>query len=91
MPEQQRVPDFFADGVKVQAGPFGFTLSLFLSDPNAGSQADGLGRPIARLRLAPELARALSTTLTQAVAQGAAADGGPAAQKAERSGAPANK
>ena len=68
MADQLRVPDFFADGVKVNPGPFGFTLTLFLSDtPQAG--ADQLGRPIARLRLAPELARALASTLTQATSQ----------------------
>ena len=69
MADQIRVPDFFADGVKVNPGPFGFTLTLFLSD---GAQAgpDQLGRPIARLRLAPELARALASTLTQATSTG---------------------
>ncbi len=78
MPDQVRVPDFFADGVKVNPGPFGFTLTLFLSDATpAGS--DQLGRPIARLRLAPELARALATTLTQATSHG---DLGPTSDSA---------
>ena len=69
MADQLRVPDFFADGVKVNPGPFGFTLTLFLSDA-AQAGADQLGRPIARLRLAPELARALASTLTQATSNG---------------------
>lgn len=68
MPDQIRVPDFFADGVKVNPGPFGFTLTLFLSDATQAG-ADQLGRPIARLRLAPELARALASTLSQATSQ----------------------
>ena len=68
MADQFRVPDFFADGVKVNPGPFGFTLTLFLSDTTQAG-ADQLGRPIARLRLAPELARALASTLTQATSQ----------------------
>ena len=73
MTDEPRIPDFFADGVKLQTGPFGYTLSLFLSDGSGAAGAENLGRPIARLRIAPELARALSATLSQAVseAQGA--------------------
>lgn len=65
MADQVRVPDFFADGVKVTPGPFGFTLTLFLSD-GAHAGPDQLGRPIARLRIAPELARAIGQSLAQA-------------------------
>ena len=67
MADQVRIPDFFADGAKVTPGPFGFTITLFLSDAvHAGPEQ--LGRPIARLRIAPELARALSASLSQAAA-----------------------
>jgi hypothetical protein len=67
--DEPRVPDFFADGVKLQTGPFGYTLALFLSDGSGATKGDSLGRPIARLRIAPELARALSVTLSQAVSE----------------------
>jgi hypothetical protein len=65
MADQVRIPDFFADGAKVTPGPYGFTLSFFLSDA-AHSGPDQLGRPIARLRIAPELARALARSLSEA-------------------------
>lgn len=65
MADQVRIPDFFADGAKVTPGPYGFTLTFFLSDA-AHAGPDQLGRPIARLRIAPELARALARSLSEA-------------------------
>lgn len=59
-------PDAYADSVNVAGGPFGMALTFLLSDP--GAQGDPAGaRTVVRVRLSPELARALAETLAQAV------------------------
>jgi len=65
-------PDVFADSVNIGGGPFGVTLTFMLTDP--GRPAEGDAREIvARVRLAPELARALAEALRQTVPAPAAA------------------
>lgn len=55
-------PDFYADAVQVAVGNFGVTLSLLLSDPES---PDTLGVLQARVRLSPDLARAVTKILTE--------------------------
>lgn len=73
MTDESTAPDIFADSITLAAGPFGFALSLHLSDPShpikAGdrpTEAD-LGRLVGRIRIAPELAAAFLPSLITAV------------------------
>ena len=68
--DHTETPDLFADSLNVSSGPYGFTLTLFLSDPPAPGQTtpDGdLGRVVGRVRLAPDLVEDLVTLLTSAL------------------------
>jgi hypothetical protein len=66
MADEQDVPDIYADSINVAAGPFGFTLTLLMSDPTTQDDAPGVPRVVGRLRMSPELAGALARTLTEA-------------------------
>lgn len=59
------LPDVFADAVGVAANPFAVSLTFLLTDPvePAGSLS---ARAVTRVRLSPELARALGDALVQA-------------------------
>lgn len=64
--EDGQFPDIYADSINVAGGPFGVALTFSLSDP--GAQGDvAAARTVVRVRLSPELARALAETLAQAV------------------------
>jgi hypothetical protein len=59
-------PDIYADSINVAGGSFGLALTFLLTDP--GAQGDPAAvRTVVRVRLSPELARALAETLAQAV------------------------
>jgi len=58
-------PDVFADVINVAVNPFGLALTFQLSDPS--HQGDPIAaRIVTRVRLSPELARALGDALVQA-------------------------
>lgn len=59
-------PEIFADGVQVGAGPYGVSLTFFLSDPgDRGSP----GPIVGRVRLSKDLAVALRETIEMAISQ----------------------
>ena len=65
-------PDVFADSLNVSSGPYGFTLTLFASEPPAVGAVDeetptSLGRIVGRVRLAPELVEDLVPLLVAAI------------------------
>lgn len=64
-------PDVFGDSIQVSAGPYGFTLTLYASDPTAPAEdaARIPGSIVARIRIAPELASALVDVLTSSLEQ----------------------
>lgn len=60
-------PDIYTDTITLAAGPFGFTLTLYLSDPETASQ-ENPGKVVGRVRFSPELAGALGDVLAEAIA-----------------------
>lgn len=65
-------PDVFADSVNIGGGPFGVALTFMLTDPAQPADADARAI-VARVRMTPDLARALAEALRQAVPTPAAA------------------
>lgn len=63
---EESLPDIFTDGVSVNAGPYGVTLTLHLSHPDA-QPSESPGPAVARIRMNAELAEALSGILTKVV------------------------
>jgi hypothetical protein len=63
-------PDLYTDGFAISVSPFGVTLTFQLSQPSLepGPHVDA-GEIVARVRMSPALAKALSQGLTDAVAQ----------------------
>jgi hypothetical protein len=63
-------PDLYTDGFAISVSPFGVTLTFQLSQPSLepGPHVDA-GEIVARIRLSPALANALSQGLVDAVAQ----------------------
>jgi hypothetical protein len=62
-------PDIFADGLSVSTGPFGMSLTFYLSDPLKPPAAGSLpGTIAARIRVAPALAEALADNIKQGLA-----------------------
>lgn len=64
-------PDVYADGVTVAAGAYSVTLSFLLSDPFEGKPPAGVvpGRIVGRVRMSPELAKALMESIRSSVAR----------------------
>jgi hypothetical protein len=64
-------PDIYADGVSVAAGAYGVTLSFLLSDPFELDPGPGVvpGRIIGRVRISPELAKALVQSIESSLAR----------------------
>ena len=63
----QEVPDLYTDSIQIAGAPFGFTLTLLLSDP-ATASPENPGRVVGRVRMSPELAAVLGDILQQAAA-----------------------
>ena len=61
------LPDFYADGLQLAAGPYGLSLTFYLTDPDARPQ-QGPGTPIARIRVSVALAEAMADVLKTAIA-----------------------
>lgn len=63
-------PDLYTDGFAISVSPFGVTLTFQLSQPSLepGPHVDA-GEIVARVRMSPALAKALSQGLNDAVAQ----------------------
>ena len=63
-------PDLYTDGFAISVSPFGVTLTFQLSQPSLepGPHVDA-GDIVARVRLSPALAQALSQGLNDAIAQ----------------------
>ncbi len=64
------IPDFFADGFSITVGPFGVTVTFQLTQPTLepGPHVDP-GEIVARARMTPALATALSQALGDVAAQ----------------------
>jgi hypothetical protein len=62
------LPDFYADGMQIAAGPYGLTLTFYVSDPDAG-QTKVIGDPVARVRISVPLGEAMADLLKTAVAE----------------------
>lgn len=62
--ENESFPDFYADSINVASGPYGYALTFLLTEPNPG-EGEAV-RVVGRLRLSPELAKALAEALTKA-------------------------
>jgi hypothetical protein len=54
-------PEIYADGVQVGAGPYGVSLTLYLSNPAGAPQSPG--DIVGRVRFSRELAGALKETI----------------------------
>lgn len=63
---ERKFPDIYADGIQVGAGPYGITLTLYRSDPDA-AQPGSPGAIVGRVRLSSELATALLKILPGAL------------------------
>jgi hypothetical protein len=63
-------PDLYTDGFAISVSPFGVTLTFQLSQPSLepGPHVDA-GEIVARVRMGPALAQALSQGLNDAIAQ----------------------
>ena len=61
---QRDFPEIFADGVQVGAGPYGVSLTFYLSDPEI---AQSPGPIVGRVRLSKDLAAALRETIQMAI------------------------
>lgn len=63
-------PDIYTDGFAISVSPFGVTLTFQLSQPSLepGPHVDA-GEIVARVRLSPALAQALSQGLNDAISQ----------------------
>jgi hypothetical protein len=60
-------PELYADSVQVTRGPFGVTLTLLLLEPpQPGPKKAPRARVVGRVRVSPELAKAIGTALTAA-------------------------
>ena len=57
-------PDVFSDAVSVAVNPFALALTFLLSDPSRQGDPTA-ARIVTRVRLPPELARALGEALAQ--------------------------
>lgn len=70
-------PDLYTDGFTISVSPFGVTLTFQLSQPSLepGPHVDA-GVIVARVRMSPALANALSQGLGDAVAQQASVQPG---------------
>ena len=66
--DAENPPDLFTDTIGIAAGPFGFTLTLRLSDPETVT-AENPGRVVGHVRMSPELAGALADILHRAVVE----------------------
>jgi hypothetical protein len=62
--DEVHFPDVFADAASLSGGPFGVTLTFYLTDPDGQSQG-GRPKPVARIRVSPDLARTLGQALAQ--------------------------
>ena len=65
-----RFPDLFADAISISSQPFGVSLTFGLSDPSGGAT----GRTVARIRMTPELAKALGEALATSVSRSPAGE-----------------
>lgn len=68
------IPDLFADGISVAAGPYGLTLSFHLSEPGRTPNGE-VGTLVGRVRLSPALAFELAAILAQAQEAASGASG----------------
>lgn len=61
-------PDLYADGFSVTAGRFGVTLTLYRSEPTGEPGVhDDPKEIVGRIRLSPNLARAIGDTLAKSL------------------------
>ncbi len=60
--DERKPIDLYADALSVAVGPYGVTVSLFLTEPPR-SGAPQRAELVGRLRLSPELGRSLSDAL----------------------------
>jgi len=60
--ETPAFPDIYADALSVASGPFGVTVTLYLTEPPR-SGAPQRAKVMGRVRLSPELAEALRAAL----------------------------
>lgn len=61
-------PDLYADGAQVAYGPYGLSITFYLSDPD--NPKKGLGETVGRVRVSAPLAEAVADILKTAVASG---------------------
>jgi hypothetical protein len=71
-PDRGPFPDVFADTIGIATHPFGTALTFMLSDPSGADPS----RAVARVRMTPDLARALSAALTQSLVEPVVGKGG---------------
>lgn len=65
---EQDVPDIFTDGISAYAGPFGMSVTFYLSSAeSAASKGNDPGRAMVRVRMNADLAEALAKILTNMV------------------------
>jgi hypothetical protein len=62
-------PDVYADALSVATGPYGVTITLYLSEPPR-SGSPQRARIVGRVRVSPELADALASSLGARAAAG---------------------
>ena len=62
-------PDIYADALSVASGPYGVTVTLYLTEPPR-SGSPQRARIVGRVRLSPELAEGLSSSLVSRVQWG---------------------
>jgi hypothetical protein len=55
-------PDLYADALSVASGPYGVTITLYLTEPPR-SGSPQRARIVGRVRLSPELAEGLSSSM----------------------------
>ena len=71
-------PDIYADSAQLTSGPYGFTLTLRLSDPgDASGPEQSPSHVVGRVRMSPQLAGTIAGIIQQAIAGMAAAQGQP--------------
>ena len=63
---EREFPEIYADGVQAGVGPYGVSLTYFLSDPE---QPGSPGAIVGRVRLSRDLARAMLQTIQMGIDQ----------------------
>lgn len=71
-------PDIYADSAQLTSGPYGFTLTLRLSDPtDSPGPEQSPSTVVGRVRMSPQLAATIAGIIQQAIAGMATAQAQP--------------